>query len=141
MILLLELLKVEKRSRISVFLLIYLKDSVIWKDTRVADVSPKISCYSAFQTVRVYSDWTRQRQIDGVSIVAYENYNAARPIWILRLPNMCSKTSASCFTPSNSRWRVQSEMNRPLGSRGFHDLLNQYLYFFSKHNEYCKTHA
>ena len=28
-----------------------------------------------------------------------------------------------------------------LGSRGFHDLFNYYLCFFSKHNEYCKTEA
>ena len=26
-----------------------------------------------------------------------------------------------------------------LGSRGFHDLFNHFLCFFSKHNEYCKT--
>ena len=25
-----------------------------------------------------------------------------------------------------------------LGSRRFHDLFNHYLFFFSKHNEYCK---
>ena len=28
-----------------------------------------------------------------------------------------------------------------LGSRGFHDLSNHYLCYFSKHNEYCKTEA
>ena len=28
-----------------------------------------------------------------------------------------------------------------LGSRVFHDLVNHYLCFFSKHNEYCKTEA
>ena len=28
-----------------------------------------------------------------------------------------------------------------LDSRGFHDLFNHYLCFFSKHNEYCKTKA
>ena len=28
-----------------------------------------------------------------------------------------------------------------LGSRGFHDLFNRYLLFFSKHNEYRKTDA
>ena len=26
-----------------------------------------------------------------------------------------------------------------LGSRGFHDLFNQYLFSFLKHYEYCKT--
>ena len=33
----------------------------------------------------------------------YENYNAVRPVWVFRLKNMCSKTSASCFTPWNRR--------------------------------------
>ena len=28
-----------------------------------------------------------------------------------------------------------------LGSRGFHNLFNKYLFFFSKHYKYCKTGA
>ena len=41
----------------------------------------------------------------------YNNYDAVRPVWMLRLINMWSKTSAWCFkfTPSNCRSRVQSE--------------------------------
>ena len=64
---------------------------------------PCISSGAVGVTMRVYSDRTRQRQIDGVSIVA------SRPVWMLRLTKICSKTSALCFTPSNWCWRVRSE--------------------------------
>ena len=39
----------------------------------------------------------------------YKGFDATRPVWMQRLTNMCSKTSALCFTPSKWRWRVRSE--------------------------------
>ena len=59
------------------------------------------------RTLDAYSDWTRQRQIDDVDLD--QNDYATRSVWMLHLINMFSKTSSSCFTPSNNCWRVQSE--------------------------------
>ena len=56
--------------------------------------------------VRVYSDWTRQRQIDGVYCIKIikQRVRSECSDWIT-----CVKTSAWCFMPSNWCWRVQSE--------------------------------
>ena len=48
---------------------------------------------------------------DSVKLTAsllHKKFEAARPVWMLRLINMCSKTSAPCFTPSTWCWRVTS---------------------------------
>ena len=52
---------------------------------------------------------TERTNVKTMASLLYKNYDAARQVWMLRLTNMCSKNSASYFTPSNWRWRVQSE--------------------------------
>ena len=45
-------------------------------------------------------------RLDAPTSLLYTNYNVMHPLWMIRLNIMCSKTSASCFTPSKWHWCV-----------------------------------
>ena len=43
---------------------------------------------------------TGRANVKSTVSLLYKIFDATRPVWMLRLTNTCSKTSALCFTPS-----------------------------------------